>query len=216
MLKIGTGPPGPWKNRNGERRENEGFAERSRLVDVKVGLGQDSHRFDENAVGPRSENGENAVGPRPKDGEKAGGKPLKLAGVILEGPALSGNSDADVVLHAITNGISGITGKPVLGPTSDAMCRDGVTDSVEYLRVALRDLKNMGFRPTHVSCSIEAKIPKILPHLSAMRQRVSEILEIPLSGIGITATSGEGLTDFGRGLGVQVFAVVTAHSVDPL
>ena len=58
------------------------------------------------------------------------GQALVLGGVTLaEGYALEGNSDSDVVLHAITNAISGITGKPILGPVADKLCRAGVTNS---------------------------------------------------------------------------------------
>ena len=64
----------------------------------KVGIGQDSHRIQ----------------------EPAAGKALVLGGLTLaEAFALEGNSDSDVVLHALTNAVSGITGKPILGPVAD-------------------------------------------------------------------------------------------------
>ena len=156
---------------------------------IKVGIGQDSHRIQ----------------------EPAAGKALVLGGVALpEDYALEGNSDSDVVLHAVTNGISGITGKPILGPVADRMCRAGQKDSAAYLQKALEDLDAMGYRLSHVSVSLECARPKILPHIPAMTARLSELTGLSPEDIAFTATSGEGLTDFGKGLGIQGFAAVTA------
>ncbi|NOY77445.1 MAG: 2-C-methyl-D-erythritol 2,4-cyclodiphosphate synthase [Calditrichaeota bacterium] len=161
-------------------------------MSIRVGLGQDSHRFDR-------ENPE---------------KKLVLGGIVFEGfPGLKGNSDADVVLHAITNAVSGVTGVNILGERSDYLCREkGITDSRVYLKDALRFLKNM--QVTHVSISIEAKIPPISPRIDEMKAELSGLLGISPNDIGITATSGEGLTPFGKGEGIQVIAVVTVTSED--
>jgi len=156
---------------------------------IKVGIGQDSHRIR----------------------EPASGKALVLGGVTLaEAYALEGNSDSDVILHALTNAISGITGKPILGPAADALCKAGITDSAAYLEKALKDLEGMGYGLSHVSVSLECMRPKILPLLSAINARLSELTGLAPGDIGITATTGEGLTDFGKGLGIQAFACVTA------
>jgi 2-C-methyl-D-erythritol 2,4-cyclodiphosphate synthase len=159
----------------------------------KVGIGQDSHRIQ----------------------EPAAGKALMLGGVALrEDYALEGNSDSDVVLHALTNAISGITGKPVLGPVADRMCKAGVTDSAAYLQKALEDLDGIGYRLTHVSVTLECLRPKILPLLGAMTARVAELTGLLSEDVGITATSGEGLTDFGKGLGIQAFACASAMRLE--
>ena len=138
------------------------------------------------------------------------GRPLRLGGVTLpEGPALEGNSDADVLLHAVTNAVSGLTGVNVIGATADRMCRDeGVTDSAAYLAEALRSLG--GIRLTHLSVSIEGLRPKLTPHLPGIRARLSDLLGLPGRSIGLTATSGEGLSDFGRGEGIQVLCILSA------
>jgi 2-C-methyl-D-erythritol 2,4-cyclodiphosphate synthase len=125
--------------------------------------------------------------------------------------ALEENFDSDEVLHAITNAISGITGKPILGPVADKLCKAGVTNSAVYLDRALDDLVEKGFRISHVSVSIECARPKILPIRERMVERLAELLGVTAEDIGITATTGEGLTDFGRGLGVQAMAVVTGE-----
>lgn len=156
---------------------------------VKFGIGQDSHRIR----------------------EPAGGKTLMLGGLALKEPyALEGNSDSDVVLHAITNAISGITGRPILGPVADKMCRAGIKNSAAYLERALEDLSGIGYRISHVSVALECRRPKILPLLPAMTAKVADLLGVGAGDVGITATSGEGLTDFGKGLGIQAFAAVTA------
>lgn len=155
---------------------------------IKTGLGQDSHRFDfENPH-----------------------KQLILAGVIFpDAPPLQGNSDADVVLHALTNAISSITGVNVLGAISDALClQHGITDSRFYVQEALNYLG--GWRICHVACSIECKTPKITPKLTDMKASLGELLGLEPQDVGITATSGEELTAFGRGEGIQVFCLVTA------
>ncbi|GAE89553.1 2-C-methyl-D-erythritol 2,4-cyclodiphosphate synthase [Acetivibrio straminisolvens] len=156
---------------------------------MKVGIGQDSHRFDFDN----------------KD------RKLVLGGVVLEGyPGLAGNSDADVILHSITNAISGVTCVNILGKISDELCLEkGITDSKVYLKEALKYLN--GQKIVHVSISIECLTPKITPHIPAIRSSISRLLDIPESSIGITATTGEGLTQFGQGQGIQVFSCVTVE-----
>ena len=121
---------------------------------MKVAIGQDSHRFDfENK-----------------------NKELKLGGIVFENATpLLGNSDADVVLHSITNAISGITCKNILGKVADDMCKSGITDSEEYLKEALKYLNE---KIIHLSISIECKTPKISPKIEEMRKNISRILSI--------------------------------------
>jgi 2-C-methyl-D-erythritol 2,4-cyclodiphosphate synthase len=158
---------------------------------IKTGIGQDSHRISESRE-----------------------KPFVLGGVTFDEPfCLEGNSDSDVILHAITNAISGVTGKPVLGPVADRLCKAGDTDSKSYLKIAMEDLVGIGFRVSHVSVTVECARPKILPKLEALRASVAALLGVTVADVGITATSGEGLTDFGKGFGVQAFAIFTAESV---
>lgn len=155
---------------------------------MKVGIGQDSHSF----------NFENAT------------KKFILGGVVFDGVTpLAGNSDADVVLHALTNAISGVTCVNVLGKIADDMClKKGITDSSEYVIEALKYLLNI--KIVHVSISIECSYPKITPKIPAMRKVISDLLSIPENSVGITATTGEGLTAFGQGKGIQAFCCVTA------
>ena len=157
---------------------------------VKTGLGIDSHRF--------------VVG--------ATDKALVLGGLEFEdAPALDGNSDADVILHALTDAISAVTGRAVIGAVADSMCADGVTDSREYLKVALTNLG--AWQLSHVSIALECKRPRIDPKVSALRTSIAQLLGIDFGDISITATSGEGLSDVGRGFGIHASVVVTAIQV---
>ena len=154
---------------------------------VKTGLGLDSHRF----VEGKSD------------------KPFVLGGVVFDDvPALSGNSDADVVLHAITDAISGVTGKTIIGAVADEMCRNGISDSKVYLKVALEGLG--AWQLTHVSIVLECLRPKIDPKVPLLRASIAELLDLETVDVCITATTGEQLTDFGRGLGIHASVIVTA------
>ena len=154
---------------------------------VKTGLGLDSHRFIE--------------------GDSA--KPLILGGVIFnDAPALSGNSDADVILHAVTDAISGVTGVTVIGAVADKLCRDGITDSKAYLTVALESLGD--WRLTHVSIVLECLRPKIDPKVPVLRASVAGLLGLEIADVCVTATTGEQLNNVGRGLGIHASVIVTA------
>lgn len=152
---------------------------------IKTGMGQDSHAF-----------------------ESESGKALILAGVTFEHKkGLRGNSDADVVLHSLTNAISSVTGRNILGKIADELCQRGVTDSREYLQCALDDLGS--WQIEHIAISLECLEPKISPQIEKMKDRIAGFCNISASDIGITATTGEGLTAFGRGEGIQALTIIT-------
>ena len=154
---------------------------------IKVGIGQDSHKF----------------------ARQKSTKPLILGGVTFENEmSLLGNSDSDVVLHAITNAISGVSGTNILGEISDTMCRQGITDSKYYVLEALKTLGD--YEVSHLSVSIECQKPMITPRVVDMKRSIASLVGIDEKDVGITATTGEGLTAFGRGEGIQVFSIVTA------
>lgn len=158
---------------------------------TRTGIGQDSHRF----LLPESN------------------KPCVIAGIIFDDvPGFNANSDGDVVFHAICNAISSLTGILILGALADDLCfKDGITDSEVYLVEAMKTLGKQ--KITHVALTIEGKRPKFKNRLIEMRQNIARIMQLEVSQVGITATSGEGLTDFGCGEGVQCFAIVTTIEV---
>lgn len=148
-------------------------------------IGQDSHRISTDAD-----------------------KPLVLGGVRFEEPfSLEANSDGDVVLHAITNAVSGATGVNVLGKTADEMCKSGITDSAEYLKKALKYMDEISI--VHVSISIEALKPKFAPKIESMKSNIATLLNISKNSVGITATTGEKLTEFGKGNGIFVTVLMS-------
>ena len=155
-------------------------------MDIKTGIGIDSHRFVE-------DNSD---------------RPLILGGLHFDdAPALSGNSDADVILHAVTDAISGVTGYTVIGAVADALCQKGFTDSKAYLKLALESLGD--WRISHLSIAIECSRPKIDSKVPALRNSLSSLLAVRAEDVCITATSGEGLSDYGRGEGIHVSALLT-------
>jgi len=154
---------------------------------IKTGLGQDSHQF-----------------------EKKSGKPLVLAGIKFDYPfGLKGNSDADVVFHSLTNSISSITGKNILGDVADQLVKKGEKDSSKYLQIALEDLGD--WKINHIAIALECAKPKISNHIEAMKDSIANICKIKSSDVGITANSGEGLTSFGRGEGIQAITIITVN-----
>ncbi|MHB8962270.1 MAG: 2-C-methyl-D-erythritol 2,4-cyclodiphosphate synthase [Saccharofermentanales bacterium] len=159
-------------------------------------IGQDSHRFEETGGLGRS------------------GKPLMLGGVCIpDHEGLAGNSDADVVLHALTNAVSGISCINILGAVTDDMCLNrSVTDSGEYLKAALATLGSD--RLVHISISVECLHPKLAGHMEVIRSNIARLTGLPVKAVGITATTGEGLTDFGRGLGIQAICMITVRRDD--
>ncbi|MBI2656417.1 2-C-methyl-D-erythritol 2,4-cyclodiphosphate synthase [Candidatus Woesearchaeota archaeon] len=153
----------------------------------RIGFGQDSHKFSQNK-----------------------NKKLVLGGFTIPNEiGLEANSDGDVVLHALFNSISSAIGERSLGYYSDEMCKKGVTDSKEYLKVILNKLNQKNLKINNVSISIEAKKPKLEKYTDKIKDSISKILKLEKQNIGIAYTSGEGLTDFGKGKGMQCFVVVT-------
>lgn len=154
--------------------------------DFRIGLGQDSHRFSADR-----------------------NKKLILGGCLIpDETGLEANSDGDVVLHALFNAVSSAIGERSLGYYADKMFRKGITDSAEYLKVMLGKLKQKNLKISNVSISIEAKKPKLEGYTGKIKASLSKILNLEKENIGITYTSGDGLTSFGQGKGIQGFAVV--------
>jgi 2-C-methyl-D-erythritol 2,4-cyclodiphosphate synthase len=154
---------------------------------TKVGIGQDSHRF------------------LPQDSSK----PCIIGGLIFEGvPGLSADSDGDVVFHAICNAITSISGVPILGGIAIELChKNGITDSQVYLEKAKETLGSAKIE--HVALSIEGKRPRLQERNTELRQKIADVLGLSIHQVGLTATSGDGLTDFGCGEGLQCFCILT-------
>ncbi|NUQ17454.1 MAG: bifunctional 2-C-methyl-D-erythritol 4-phosphate cytidylyltransferase/2-C-methyl-D-erythritol 2,4-cyclodiphosphate synthase [Sphingomonas sp.] len=144
----------------------------------------------------------------------AGEGPLMLGGIeIPHERGLAGHSDADVVLHAITDALLGAGGLGDIGehfPPSDARWK-GAASSL-FLARAVDLLHERGAIIDHVDCTIIAEAPKIGPHREAIRTRVAEIAGLSIDQVSIKATTTEGLGFTGRREGIAANAVATIRT----
>ena len=157
------------------------------MFKFRTGFGQDSHRF------------------LPEESAKS----CFIGGVLFDDvPGLSADSDGDVVFHSICNAITSLTHVPILGGVALELChKDGITDSCVYLEKALATLGKQ--KISHVALSIEGKRPRMQARMDEVRKSVAKAMGIEMDQVGFTVTSGDGLTDFGCGDGLQCFCVLT-------
>lgn len=141
----------------------------------------------------------------------AGEGPIMLGGITVPHTrGLAGHSDADVVLHAITDALLGAAGLGDIGehfPPSDSRWKGA--DSSLFLAHATELLRARGAIIDHVDCTIVAEAPKVGPHRSAMRARIAEIAGLSIDQVSIKATTTEGLGFTGRREGIAAQAVAS-------
>lgn len=141
----------------------------------------------------------------------AGEGPIMLGGIeVPHNRGLAGHSDADVVLHAITDALLGAAGLGDIGehfPPSDPRWKGA--DSSLFLSHATQLLRARGAIIDHVDCTIVAEAPKIGPHRSAMRARIAGIAGLSIDQVSIKATTTEGLGFTGRREGIAAQAVAS-------
>ena len=144
----------------------------------------------------------------------AAGRRLVLGGV--ESPhtrGLTGNSDADAVLHAVTDALLGAIGAGDIGRHfSDSDPRNKDRPSREFVAETMAMVHARGYRIGNVDVTIHAEEPKLAPHLDAMRAIVAELLGIATDAVNVKATRGEGLGPIGRAEGIAAEAVVLLES----
>ncbi|WP_062050672.1 2-C-methyl-D-erythritol 2,4-cyclodiphosphate synthase [Bacillus sp. JCM 19034] len=132
------------------------------------------------------------------------GRPLILGGVhIPYEKGLLGHSDADVLLHAITDAALGAIGEGDIGrhfPDTDMAFKDA--DSAKLLIEVWKLVKERGYQLGNVDCTIIAQKPKMAPYIQAIRTRISELLEADLDQVNVKATTTEELGFTGRGEGI--------------
>jgi 2-C-methyl-D-erythritol 2,4-cyclodiphosphate synthase len=136
---------------------------------------------------------------------------LVLGGVeIPGGPPLEGHSDADVVLHAITDALLGAAGLGDLGAlfgTDDPAYADAA--SAVFVAEAVRRLAGAGWAVGNVDATVIAQAPRLGPHRAAMQVSVADHLGVDAALVSIKATTSDGLGFTGRGEGIACLAVVT-------
>ena len=152
---------------------------------IRIGQGVDIHPFDD-------------------------ARPLVLGGVrISESNGLAGHSDADAVLHAVTDALLGAAGAGDIGqyfPSEDPKWKGA--DSTRFVAEAKRILDEMGAAINNVDITIIAQRPKIAPHRDAISGKIAKMLNVPAGHVNVKATTTDHLGFIGRGEGICALAVV--------
>ena len=161
----------------------------------RVGIGHDTHRLRQ-------------------------GGPLRLGGVeISHDQELVGHSDADVLLHAVTDALLGAAALGDIGemfPDSDPANRG--RDSAEMLRAARDAVVRAGWQIGNCDCIVFAEQPRLTPYKQAIRRRMAEILQIDPDRIGLKAKTGEQVGPVGRqeAIAAQCVALLEPATLDPI
>jgi 2-C-methyl-D-erythritol 2,4-cyclodiphosphate synthase len=151
----------------------------------RIGIGNDTHRLVE-------------------------GRPLLLGGVHVEFElGAQGHSDADTLLHAVTDALLGALAEGDIGahfPDSDAQWKDA--NSSQLLSRAAGLAHERGLKVVNVDATILLERPQLRPYVLSMRQNIAEVLGVEMSRVSVKAKTGEGLDAVGEGLAVSAQAVV--------
>ncbi|MCQ2480934.1 MAG: 2-C-methyl-D-erythritol 2,4-cyclodiphosphate synthase [Clostridia bacterium] len=157
---------------------------------LRIGEGYDVHRLVEN-------------------------RKLIMGGVEIDyEKGLLGHSDADVLLHAISDALLGAAALGDIGhlfPDNDEKYKGA--DSLVLLGEVVKHLKNKGFRVVNVDSTIIAQKPKMAPHIEAMRKNIAAALGVDISFVSVKATTEEGLGFTGEGLGIAAKAIALIETV---
>jgi 2-C-methyl-D-erythritol 2,4-cyclodiphosphate synthase len=141
------------------------------------------------------------------------GRKLILGGVEIEHSAgLLGHSDADVLLHAITDAVLGAAGLGDIGrhfPDTDAQFK-GANSSV-LLQEAMRRVRAQGWDLVNVDSTIVAQAPKLAPHMAAINAGVAQALGVALDQVNVKAKTAEKLGPVGMGQSIEARALALLH-----
>ncbi|ARP95948.1 2-C-methyl-D-erythritol 2,4-cyclodiphosphate synthase [Bordetella genomosp. 13] len=145
------------------------------------------------------------------------GRPLILGGVAIPHThGLLGHSDADALLHAITDAVLGGAGLGDIGrhfPDTDPQYRGA--DSRVLLRAAVDKVRQAGWQPVNVDATIHAQAPKIGPHAPAMVRNIAADLGLAEGEVNVKAKTNENLGYLGRKEGIAATTVVLLARMDP-
>ncbi|MFK8115402.1 MAG: 2-C-methyl-D-erythritol 2,4-cyclodiphosphate synthase [Rubripirellula sp.] len=159
------------------------------LPPIRIGLGYDSHRL-------------------------GNGGPLRIGGVDVPGEVHAiGHSDADVLLHAITDAILGSISEADIGrlfPDNDPANRD--RESCDFVEEAVRRLHHRGMDIVNIDCVILAERPKMAPHIDAMKEVIGKLIDVSTDRISVKAKTGEGIGAIGNAEAIAARVVVLVYS----
>jgi 2-C-methyl-D-erythritol 2,4-cyclodiphosphate synthase len=143
------------------------------------------------------------------------GRPLVLGGVrFATDYGLDGHSDADCITHAICDALLGAAALPDIGhffPNTDPAYKN--IDSQVLLRRVVEELAKLAWRPVNIDASVIAEKPKIYPQLAAMKAAFAASTGLPVSAVGLKATTNEGIDEIGRGLAIAAHAVALIEQI---
>jgi 2-C-methyl-D-erythritol 2,4-cyclodiphosphate synthase len=143
------------------------------------------------------------------------GRKLIMGGVDIPWEkGLLGHSDADVLLHAIADGILGAIGEGDIGrhfPDSDPIYKGA--DSLKLLAHVMGLADERGYKLGNLDATIIAQMPKMAPHIQAMRENIAKVLNADVAQVNVKATTEEGLGFSGTGEGIAAHAVVLMVAV---
>ena len=141
------------------------------------------------------------------------GRKLVLGGIeVPHTTGLLGHSDADVLLHAITDALLGAAGLGDIGrhfPDTDAQFRGA--DSAALLAEAARRVRAAGWQIGNVDSTVIAQAPKLAPHIPAMCARIAQTLDVALDRVNVKAKTAEKLGPVGEGRAMEARAAVLLH-----
>ena len=136
-------------------------------------------------------------------------RPLILGGIeIPYEKGLLGHSDADVLLHAISDALLGAAALGDIGahfPDSDPAYRGA--DSAELLRAVGNLIRAAGYEIGNIDSTVVCQAPKLAPHIASMRARIAEVLALPTEAVSVKASTEEHMGFTGRGEGIAAHAV---------
>ena len=138
------------------------------------------------------------------------GRKLILGGVeIPYGKGLLGHSDADALLHAITDALLGAAAMGDIGtlfPDTDVQFKGA--DSAVLLAEAARQVRERGYAINNVDSTVIAQAPKLAPHIGAMRARIAQVLDLSVDQVNVKAKTAEKMGPVGEGIAMEARAVV--------
>ena len=139
------------------------------------------------------------------------GRKLILGGVEIEYvKGLLGHSDADVLLHAVSDALLGAAAMGDIGgmfPDNDPAFKDA--DSLELLKQVVKRLQSSGFSVGNIDATVIAQAPKLKPHIEKMRENIADACGVDISFANVKATTEEGLGFSGSGEGIAAHSVCT-------
>lgn len=152
---------------------------------LRVGIGHDTHRT-------------------------VAGKPLILGGLTVPADfGLEGHSDADVLLHAVTDALLGAAGLGDIGEWfPDSSAEFAGADSAELLRRVVTEVAGRGWRVVNIDCTVSAERPRLSPYKQAMAARIAELVSADADAVNVKAKTGEQVGAVGRGEAVVAQAIV--------